>query len=240
MPQPLQARMLRRRRKGIDHQGVGSSARQVHPRFRACRHYGGWLSGTGLPGPAQSIQRWRRLGFPAVVEPTTGPRHAALWFRCPTAWPHAAARFAGLARAASRHVSVKPWSRGEEQRPGAGRRDDGFRWLWGKWRDARLWRRHVPSDFLRYRATWLPGVPVQGQATNFQMVGQDLSFTHPLWTDPLNALSVSGGVRNDIIQTGASCRTPASRSPRTSGTSTWTSLLPPTGQRLDGGRRRQS
>ncbi len=60
-----------------------------------------------------------------------------------------------------------------------------------------------PSDSLRYRATWLPGVPVQGQATNFQMVGQDLSFTHPLWTDPLNALSVSGGVRNDIIQTGA-------------------------------------
>ena len=66
-----------------------------------------------------------------------------------------------------------------------------------------LGRGMFPSDSLRYAATWFPSVPVQGQATNFQMVGQDLSFAHPLWTDPLNALSISGGVRNEIIETSA-------------------------------------
>jgi hypothetical protein len=35
------------------------------------------------------------------------------------------------------------------------------------------------------------------------MLGQDLSFTHPLWVDPLNALSLSGGVRNRLIETDA-------------------------------------
>ena len=65
------------------------------------------------------------------------------------------------------------------------------------------WRRHVPFDSFRYGVIWFPNVPVQGQATQFQMVGQDLSFTHPLWTDPLNALSLSGGVRNRLIQTDA-------------------------------------
>ena len=60
-----------------------------------------------------------------------------------------------------------------------------------------------PVDSLRYSAIWFPSVPVQGQPTNFQMVGQDLSFTHPLWVDPLNALSFTGGVRSRLIDTDA-------------------------------------
>jgi hypothetical protein len=60
-----------------------------------------------------------------------------------------------------------------------------------------------PSDAFRYGAIWFPNVLVQGQATQFQMIGEDLSFTHPLWTDPLNALSISGGVRNRLIETNA-------------------------------------
>jgi len=60
-----------------------------------------------------------------------------------------------------------------------------------------------PVDSVRYSAIWYPSVPVQGQAGDFQMGGQDLSFTHPLWVDSLNALSFSGGVRNDLIATEA-------------------------------------
>ncbi len=60
-----------------------------------------------------------------------------------------------------------------------------------------------PTDSIRYAAIWTPAVPVQGQATDFEMVRQDLSFTHPLWKDPLNALSLTGGVRNELIQTDA-------------------------------------
>jgi hypothetical protein len=60
-----------------------------------------------------------------------------------------------------------------------------------------------PLDSVRYSAIWFPNVPVQGQPTDFQMVRQDLSFSHPLWKDSLNALSISGGVRNELIQTDA-------------------------------------
>jgi hypothetical protein len=60
-----------------------------------------------------------------------------------------------------------------------------------------------PVDSARYSVVWLPNVPVQGQPTDFQMVRQDLSFTHPLWKDPLNALSLTGGVRNELIETEA-------------------------------------
>ena len=45
--------------------------------------------------------------------------------------------------------------------------------------------------------------PRPRQATNFEMVGQNLSFTHPLWTDAVNAWSLSGGVGNRIIDTDA-------------------------------------
>ena len=61
----------------------------------------------------------------------------------------------------------------------------------------------LPADSFRYGAIWFPTVPVRGQPTNFEMVGQNLSFTHPLWTDPLNAWSISGGVCNRLIETEA-------------------------------------
>ncbi len=58
-------------------------------------------------------------------------------------------------------------------------------------------------DSVRYSVIWLPKVPVLEQSGDFQMVGENFSFTHPLWKDPLNALSLTGGVRNDLIQTDA-------------------------------------
>jgi hypothetical protein len=60
-----------------------------------------------------------------------------------------------------------------------------------------------PTDSVRYSAIWFPNVPVLGQATHSQTIAQDLSFTHPLWTDPLNYLGLLGGVRNQLIETGA-------------------------------------
>ena len=51
------------------------------------------------------------------------------------------------------------------------------------------WRGMNPFDSVRYSVIWFPNVPVQGQATDLQMVGENLSFTHPLWKDSLNALS---------------------------------------------------
>jgi hypothetical protein len=60
-----------------------------------------------------------------------------------------------------------------------------------------------PTDSLRYGAVWCPRVPVEGQATHFQTVGQDLSLTHPLWTDPLNYVGLVGGIRNRLMETGA-------------------------------------
>ena len=60
-----------------------------------------------------------------------------------------------------------------------------------------------PSDSIRYSVLWFPKVPVQGQSTDFETVGENLSFTHPLWKDPLNALSLTGGVRNQLIETDA-------------------------------------
>jgi hypothetical protein len=60
-----------------------------------------------------------------------------------------------------------------------------------------------PVDSLRYGDIWFPNAPVKGQATSWQMVGQDFSFTHPLWIDPLNAWSVMAGVANRLIETGA-------------------------------------
>ncbi len=60
-----------------------------------------------------------------------------------------------------------------------------------------------PSDSIRYSVIWFPSVPVQGQASDLEMIGENLSFTHPLWKDPLNALSLTGGVRNEFFQTDA-------------------------------------
>ena len=60
-----------------------------------------------------------------------------------------------------------------------------------------------PVDSFRYSATWFPTVPVQGQSANFEMLAESLSFTRPLWTDSLDALSLSGGVRNSLIDSEA-------------------------------------
>ena len=60
-----------------------------------------------------------------------------------------------------------------------------------------------PSDSLRYGVLWFPNVPVRGQPTQFEMAGQDLSFIHSLWADPVNVLSLTGGVRNRLTQTDA-------------------------------------
>jgi hypothetical protein len=60
-----------------------------------------------------------------------------------------------------------------------------------------------PTDSVRYSVLWFPSVPVQGQATDLQMVSENLSFTHPLWKDSLNALSLTGGVRNQLFDTSA-------------------------------------
>ncbi len=60
-----------------------------------------------------------------------------------------------------------------------------------------------PTDSVRYSALWFPKVPVGGQATDLQIIGENLSFTHPLWKDPLNALSLTGGVRNQLFDTNA-------------------------------------
>jgi hypothetical protein len=58
-------------------------------------------------------------------------------------------------------------------------------------------------DSLRYSEIWFPNVPVRGQAADFQMVGENLSFAHPLWADPLNTLGLSGGVGDRQIETNA-------------------------------------
>ncbi len=61
----------------------------------------------------------------------------------------------------------------------------------------------APVDSMRYGVIWFPTVAVHAQATNFEMVGQDFSFTHPLWTSPGSALSIAGGVCNRLIDTDA-------------------------------------
>ncbi len=60
-----------------------------------------------------------------------------------------------------------------------------------------------PADSFRYSVLWFPKVPVGAQPTDLQMIGENLSFTHPLWKDSLNALSLTGGVRNELFQTDA-------------------------------------
>ena len=61
-----------------------------------------------------------------------------------------------------------------------------------------------PSDSLRYGAIWFPTVPVRGQATNFQMVGAG-PLLHPPACGPIRRTrwSISGGVRNRLIETDA-------------------------------------
>ncbi len=60
-----------------------------------------------------------------------------------------------------------------------------------------------PIASVRYSAIWFPSVPVHGQPSDFEEVGQDFSFTHPLWSDPVSLVSFSAGVNNRIIDTSA-------------------------------------
>jgi hypothetical protein len=60
-----------------------------------------------------------------------------------------------------------------------------------------------PADSFRYATTWFPTVPLRNQPGDFQMLAQDLSFSHPLWVDPRNALSLTAGVRNRLIDSDA-------------------------------------
>jgi hypothetical protein len=60
-----------------------------------------------------------------------------------------------------------------------------------------------PTDSFRYSILWFPTVPVKDQPTDLQMIGENLSFTHPLWKDSLNAFSLTGGVRNELLRTDA-------------------------------------
>ena len=36
-----------------------------------------------------------------------------------------------------------------------------------------------PTDSIRYSVLWFPKVPVGGQSADLQMIGENLSFTHP-------------------------------------------------------------
>ena len=60
-----------------------------------------------------------------------------------------------------------------------------------------------PSDSVRYTVTWFPTVHVVDQPTNFQEINESLSFTHPLWSDERNSISLTGGVRNVTLDTDA-------------------------------------
>jgi len=60
-----------------------------------------------------------------------------------------------------------------------------------------------PRDSFRYGAAWFPTVGVHGQAADFEMLSEDLSFSHPLWSNAWSAWSLSGGVRNRLIDTEA-------------------------------------
>jgi hypothetical protein len=60
-----------------------------------------------------------------------------------------------------------------------------------------------PRDSFRYGMTWFPTVGVHGQSADFEMFSEDLSFSHPLWADGTNAVSLSGGVRNQLIDSEA-------------------------------------
>ena len=93
-------------------------------------------------------------------------------------------------------------------------------------------------DSIRYTTTWFPNVPVQGQAAQFQMVGQDLSFTHPLWSDPINTVEPD---RRRPQPARRDRRHPAGHGPALSGQplgrAAGAHVRPATQQRLGGGRR---
>ena len=59
------------------------------------------------------------------------------------------------------------------------------------------------QDSFRDAISWFPTVGVHGQSANFETFTESLSFTHPLWNDSTSAWSLSGGVRNQQIDSDA-------------------------------------
>lgn len=60
-----------------------------------------------------------------------------------------------------------------------------------------------PSYFLRYSTSWIPTVGVNGQATGFESFTENVSFGLPLWSNSVSAWSLTGGIRNEQIDTQA-------------------------------------
>jgi hypothetical protein len=56
---------------------------------------------------------------------------------------------------------------------------------------------------ISFQSIWFPSVPVKGQAADWGLVGENFSLMHPLWVDLPNALMITGGVNNRLINTGA-------------------------------------
>jgi hypothetical protein len=54
-----------------------------------------------------------------------------------------------------------------------------------------------------YETIWFPSVPVKRQPSDWGLVGQNFSLMYPLWVDLPNALMITGGVNNRLIDTGA-------------------------------------
>ena len=56
---------------------------------------------------------------------------------------------------------------------------------------------------ISYRTIWFPNASLKNQSGEWGMVGQDVSFMIPLWTDSPNMLMLNGGVSNRLINTNA-------------------------------------
>jgi hypothetical protein len=54
-----------------------------------------------------------------------------------------------------------------------------------------------------YRTIWFPSASLKNQPGEWGMVGQDVSFMIPIWTDSPDMLMLNGGVRNRLITTDA-------------------------------------
>ncbi len=60
-----------------------------------------------------------------------------------------------------------------------------------------------PHDSFRYSTDWFPTVGVHGQSADFSSFSENLSFSHPLWSDAVSLWSLSGGVRDRLIESEA-------------------------------------
>ena len=97
----------------------------------------------------------------------------------------------------------------------------------------------IPSDSVRYGVIWFPTVRLDGQPGNFwKCGGEDLSFSHPLWTDGHSSWSITGRGAQPAHR---HQRHPAEHGPArprgTLGHQPWSALRAATGQRLDDRRR---